>query len=395
MDSVGDPYDERRSEGEREFRRFVHRRIGARNRMSLFPFLKSLEFEDGDDARDKIVIRYGFDDGDAIPLLFDGVGDEDDFLNAVRQERKRVVERFGERVLYLPTYRRVEAALDSLLTQDGRNGSARRGRAEHDLSFENGIIHFGMTDVADAISAKTEHLKSFSLQEQIELTQGYLHSVLRSEYLEVEPAELANISEDQISAVLMRIDSSTLSEDEKRQVTKIVLDARGSETSGKDLSENQKIILHYFTRLQNFYRKLQHEEEQISEFCDMCNKYLRRKQIVYDKSTYSCRIELHDRPGDSHDGREPFEINLESLSSGEKQIVGLFSKLILEDVEDLFVIIDEPEISLSMDWQATLLPDVTRTRNYGSLVAATHSPFVFDNELRDYAHGLNEFMWEA
>lgn len=127
----------------------------------------------------------------------------------------------------------------------------------------------------------------------------------------------------------------------------------------------------------------------------MCNRYLLHKEIVYDKGTYTCRVELLDGPGVVTGDEGSFEISLESLSSGEKQIVGLFSKLILEDVDDLFVIIDEPEISLSMDWQAMLLPDVTKTRNFGSLIAATHSPFVSDNELVDYAHGLNEFLAEA
>jgi predicted ATPase len=127
----------------------------------------------------------------------------------------------------------------------------------------------------------------------------------------------------------------------------------------------------------------------------MRNRYLLHKEIVYDKGTYTCRFELLDGPGVVTGDEGSFEISLESLSSGEKQIVGLFSKLILEDVDDLFVIIDEPEISLSMDWQAMLLPDVTKTCNFGSLIAATHSPFVSDNELVDHAHGLNEFLAEA
>ena len=68
------------------------------------------------------------------------------------------------------------------------------------------------------------------------------------------------------------------------------------------------------------------------------------------------------------------------LSSGEKQIVSLFSKLYLESTEKSIVIIDEPELSLSISWQQMLLPDVYRSQNCNCLLTVTHSPFIFDNE---------------
>ena len=84
-------------------------------------------------------------------------------------------------------------------------------------------------------------------------------------------------------------------------------------------------------------------------------------------------------------------VNLKDLSSGEKQIIGLFSKLCLEKSDGLFVFIDEPELSLSIDWQRRLLPDVVACENCKGLFATTHSPFVFDNELVEFVHGINEF----
>ena len=189
------------------------------------------------------------------------------------------------------------------------------------------------------------------------------------------------------------MEPTMLSDDEKQQVASIVLDAARSAETAIESKENDKIILHYFTRLQEFYRNLQEEEQQVNEFCEMCNKYLSFNEVVYDESSYTCRIKPVANRRATH-RRIPDEISLESLSSGEKQIVGLFSKLILEDEQDLFVIIDEPEISLSMDWQRSLLPDMLKARNTRYLIAATHSPFMFENELEDSAHGLNEFLVE-
>jgi predicted ATPase len=49
------------------------------------------------------------------------------------------------------------------------------------------------------------------------------------------------------------------------------------------------------------------------------------------------------------------------------------------------VLIDEPELSLSLDWQKHLLPDVINSPGCAQLLAITHSPFIFDNELDMYA----------
>lgn len=73
-------------------------------------------------------------------------------------------------------------------------------------------------------------------------------------------------------------------------------------------------------------------------------------------------------------------IELSKLSSGEKQIVSLFSKLYLENEKDSILIIDEPELSISMKWQRMLLPDIMRSENCKLLLTVTHSPFIFENE---------------
>lgn len=78
-----------------------------------------------------------------------------------------------------------------------------------------------------------------------------------------------------------------------------------------------------------------------------------------------------------------------ALSSGEKQIVSLFSHLYLSGQKNSFVIIDEPELSLSVPWQKRLLPDILNKCN--GFIAVTHSPFIFDNELRTYVHSLEEY----
>ena len=85
-------------------------------------------------------------------------------------------------------------------------------------------------------------------------------------------------------------------------------------------------------------------------------------------------------------------MKIEQLSSGEKQIVALFCYLYLYDSTDKLIIIDEPELSLSVEWQERILEDIEQVATCKALIVATQSPFVYDNSLRKYARGIEEFL---
>lgn len=68
------------------------------------------------------------------------------------------------------------------------------------------------------------------------------------------------------------------------------------------------------------------------------------------------------------------EIPLSSLSSGEKQILRLFVETLL--AADNTILIDEPEISMHIDWQKDLVTAMQRLNPGAQLVLATHSPEV-------------------
>ncbi|EKI3603217.1 ATP-binding protein, partial [Salmonella enterica subsp. enterica serovar Cerro] len=74
-------------------------------------------------------------------------------------------------------------------------------------------------------------------------------------------------------------------------------------------------------------------------------------------------------------------IQLNDLSSGEKQVISLMSILYLYDNNNKIILIDEPELSLSLPWQKLLLPDIDQCNTVSQVIAITHSPFIFDNEL--------------
>lgn len=60
----------------------------------------------------------------------------------------------------------------------------------------------------------------------------------------------------------------------------------------------------------------------------------------------------------------------------------------LNDNTPKIILIDEPELSLSIDWQRMILPDLNAGENVRQVIAITHSPFIFDNDLDPYATAM-------
>ncbi len=71
-----------------------------------------------------------------------------------------------------------------------------------------------------------------------------------------------------------------------------------------------------------------------------------------------------------------------SLSSGEQHILILFYDLLFNDSENSLILIDEPEISLHVDWQLSFLDDLRRIVSIAphDILLATHSPQIINND---------------
>lgn len=78
---------------------------------------------------------------------------------------------------------------------------------------------------------------------------------------------------------------------------------------------------------------------------------------------------------------EERNIDLQKLSSGEKQILTLFTFLIFNTKETSggIFIIDEPELSLHIDWQEKISDSLDGVSRLNQYIIATHSPEVIGN----------------
>ena len=70
-------------------------------------------------------------------------------------------------------------------------------------------------------------------------------------------------------------------------------------------------------------------------------------------------------------------IQLENLSSGEKQFLLIMFKVFLMEEKPYILLMDEPEISMHIDWQFELINVIRELNPNCQVIIATHSPSMF------------------
>ncbi|MBD2162529.1 AAA family ATPase [Limnothrix sp. FACHB-1083] len=302
----------------------------------------------------------------------------------LRKKLDAIVQKIDSQILYLPTYRRIEQELTNILDGIDPSDLQRRRmqapRADRDEVYIE-LVEFGMQDVETSIIDELSRLEKFQSITLNKLTLQHFGDIVSSEYKKEDIQQLSNLSDNEIQSVLARVDESIVDRSQRAEWLKAIQEAK----SRKDSSVRDQIICHYFLKILDFQKTLQIEEEGISNFCKICSEYITDKDFIYDSTSFDFKIipKFEYQGGDS--------VKLSDLSSGEKQIVSLFSHLYLSKKSHYFVLIDEPELSLSVPWQKRFLVDIKKGGFCTGLIAVTHSPFIYQNELKKYAHSLGEF----
>lgn len=62
------------------------------------------------------------------------------------------------------------------------------------------------------------------------------------------------------------------------------------------------------------------------------------------------------------------------LSSGEKQLLIILLNVLMQDSEPFILLMDEPEISLHLKWQTSLIDNIRRLNPNCQIILATHAP---------------------
>lgn len=309
---------------------------------------------------------------------------ESDKLNDIKDF---LDEKINSQILYLPTYRRIEKELENIFNSEFVDEYNRNNRFKYRTAYRQNsyieFVEFGMKDVQYNIDNVLDNLKDFSREHLNNLTSNYLNEIINKEYENFDISRLNKLTEEDVNKIAFNLNDNY----RFGEITNIIMGIIDTKNLD-ELTDYNKIILHYFTKLLDFQEDLDRKSQKIREFCQLCSDYMSDKKFIFDSQTFGFKIELNE-----NNNNEKKYVDLKDLSSGEKQIVSLFSHIYLSDQNRFFILIDEPELSLSVPWQTRFLFDISQIESCKGLMAVTHSPFIYDNDLQQYARGLGEFEY--
>ncbi|PYE27967.1 putative AbiEii toxin of type IV toxin-antitoxin system [Paraburkholderia silvatlantica] len=335
-------------------------------------------------------------------------------------------------VVYLPTYRRIELPLNTNEGAASAPGAKKKSIQSRLGLTKRGLfdaeIRFGLSDISERLDQLNQMILRNSDEGYREISANIINELLSGAFETENPNPDERPSKDALELFFSRLRAGT------RNIwfrgRDVVIPDIDKIYSGENLPPQSIKFLNYFlSKLNKVIKKTRDIELMVEEFIVNCNRYLAGE----DASTILVEVEAEseyetidpaelqfDFDGEDEDlhgldsnyfehesnddkllklNREDLSVEvvslatkrnvpLESLSSGEKQMISLFSRLYLYPGEKI-ILIDEPELSLSIDWQRKILPDIVNAPTSAQVIAITHSPFIFENELDPYARSLS------
>ena len=275
--------------------------------------------------------------------------------------------------IFLPTYRRIENDSTEIL--------------EDFKIKEDSHISFGIKDVVALYSDIFKKLKDYSFDSFSKINNKIIDQYLSEKFV-LDPNKLTKYSNDELKLVLNRIGNG-IDKKSKDKILEVI--SQGC---------NHDYINLLLINMIETYEKQKKVEDEIIKYTTVCNNYLVGKIIKYCPENMQIQLFQNGK-----------ELNFSVFSSGEKQIVSLFAKLYLLPLKDLdwsnesklldnltnkkfWIIFDEPELSLSVEWQKNLLPDILESNRCEFLFVTTHSPFIFKNDLKFCTSDIRNYIKE-
>jgi len=287
-------------------------------------------------------------------------------------------------LLYLPTYRRVEEDIKNL-------GNITSDHDDFDLDFDGSplglsasfqalendtLIHFGMEDVEQTLRYVEKEINKLTVIGFSKLTGEMLSQLLKG-FPNIDD-EIDDLDIGTVKIILHRV-GDNLPISDRENIIRLLEDK-------KSLKEKAELV-YFISKLIGLYNQHKHLDDSVKSFCAVCNNYLSDKEFIYDES--SVNIDIYRKSSSAE------AVKLSNLSSGEKQIVSIFSRIFLKENRDLIVLFDEPELSLSLLWQEQLLPDIINSNKCRFMLCVTHSPFIFHNNLESDAVSMSAYVSES
>ncbi len=192
---------------------------------------------------------------------------------------------------------------------------------------------------------------------------------------------IASISTEDLSELLIQKYADIYEEITTRQAQ--VLEEISKEIQNNPDKDKVSEIPQDVPTVLNAIQKVNKEREQLSKPFSVLSE-LSRKILRYNAIHITGRVVREETTdgitlGEEDDGVTVGEakdaISSDKLSSGEKQMLSFLCYNAFHNNMPIFI--DEPELSLHIDWQRLLLPTLLDQSTGNQFFIATHSPFIF------------------
>lgn len=281
-----------------------------------------------------ILVREGaafFKENISLPA---GIGDSSERLyktrlNVAYLEKTNNINneiiKLSDSSVFFPTFRRIEGGFSI--------NSQQRGVRRLKSSLQD-----AMSELSDRLSDDNhKFVSSISTEDIVE--------ILTKRYADISK-EINELQTDLSKSIIAQINDYSgqqgLPEKEKLEDATSILDNIQKQVS--KVTEQREEALQPFSVLSDFI-----------------------EEIFQDKSievTESIKL-----------GQTEEAISSEKLSAGEKQMLSFLCYNALS--ENSYIFIDEPELSLHVDWQRLLFPKLLSQSTNNQFIVATHSPFIY------------------
>ena len=139
----------------------------------------------------------------------------------------------------------------------------------------------------------------------------------------------------------------------------------------------------YRMKMLNFPQEADKIRKRIETYFQVVNSFLgeTNKEISIDPQSNSLVFLIKRLEGMQVITED--KIQLEQLSSGEKQILLILTTVFLQEEKPNVLLMDAPEISLHIGWQDKLIEKLRLLNPQCQLILTTHSPNIFVNGWED------------
>lgn len=240
-----------------------------------------------------------------------------------------------------------------------------------DVNILIGINGSGKTtlfNVIDSlIKADTKKLKTYNITARLDIDKKTIIYNKKTTPSEIRD-ELGNINYQKISTFDVPLKDKIKNGKEYSQLYNELHDIIYS------IGNGEPSFSAYRLQATNFPDQAEHINQRIQEFFKVVNRLFGKtnKTLTIDPWT---NMLVFDNQGE--------KIQLYSLSSGEKQLLIILLRVFLMDNQPYILLMDEPEISLHIEWQYRLIEEIRALNPNCQIITSTHSPSLFGDGWSD------------